>query len=96
MKVSKRQQQRNKDIAKIKNSLPPFCTICGMQGSDLAHLVPKSTYPEYYTNPKNLVILCRNYHNKYDRDLRFRQKQVKLIERVKSFDECAANRYFNL
>ena len=53
-------------------------------------------YPEHYTNPRNIVGLCRECHNKYDNDLAFRRKQKRLIERVKSFDECAANRYFRL
>lgn len=64
--------------------------------SDAAHLVPKSMYPEHYTNPLNIVGLCRKCHSKYDNNLVFRQKQKRLIERVKSFDECAANRYFHL
>lgn len=94
--VSNKQAQRNREVANIKKLLPPYCVICGRPMSDAAHLVPRSMYPEHYTNPLNIVGLCRECHNKYDNNLAFRQKQKRLIERVKSFDECAANRYFHL
>lgn len=94
--VSSKQAQRNREVAKIKQSLSPFCAICGKPAVDAAHLIPKSMYPEHYTNPQNIVGLCRECHNKYDNNLAFRQRQKRLIERVKSFDECAANRYFHL
>ena len=94
--ISRKQAQLNRDVAAIKMNLPPCCAICGRPMSDAAHLVPKSMYPEHYTNPLNVVGLCRECHNKYDNNLAFRQRQKHLIERVKSFDECAANRYFHL
>ena len=94
--ISTNQAQRNREIAKIKENLPSYCVICGKPAVDAAHLVPKSMYPEHYTNPLNIVGLCRECHNRYDNDLSFRRKQKRLIERVKSFDECAANRYFRL
>lgn len=94
--VSSKQAQRNREVAKIKQSLSPFCAICGKPAVDAAHLIPKSMYPEHYTNPQNIVGLCRKCHNRYDNNLAFRQRQKRLIERVKSFDECAANRYFHL
>lgn len=94
--ISNKQAQRNREIARIKQSLPSTCAICGKSAVDAAHLVPKSIYPEHYTNPLNIVGLCRECHNKYDNNLTFRQNQKRLIERVKSFDECAANRYFHL
>lgn len=94
--ISTKQAQRNRERAKIKENLPSYCVICGKPAVDAAHLVPKSMYPEHYTNPLNIVGLCRECHNRYDNDLSFRRKQKRLIERVKSFDECAANRYFRL
>lgn len=94
--ISNKQAQRNREISKIKQMLPATCAICGKPAVDAAHLVPKSMYPEHYTNPQNIVGLCRRCHRKYDDSLVFRQKQKRLIERVKSFDECAANRYFRL
>ena len=96
-KVSTKQAKRNRAIAQIKKTFPKICVICNkVPVSDAAHLVPKSMYPEHYTNPLNLVGLCRGCHNQYDGLLSFRQEQTILIERVKSFDLCAANRYFDL
>ena len=95
-RISKKQAQRNREIARIKQSLPPVCAICGKPAVDAAHLVPKSLYPEHYTNPLNIVGLCRECHNKFDGSLAFRQRQKHLIERGKSFDKCAANRHFDL
>ena len=94
--ISNKQQKRNRDVAKIKRSLSPYCVICHRLGCDAAHLVPKSLYPEHYTNPLNIVMMCRECHNQYDNNREFRQKQTHLYERVKSFDELAANRYFDL
>lgn len=93
---SQKQSAKDREIAKIKKGLSPFCVICGGVGSDAAHLLPRSTYPEHYTNPLNIVIMCRCCHVLYDNDIEFRSLQTKLIKRVKSFDELAANRYFKL
>lgn len=95
-KVSNKQAAKNREIAKIKKTLSPFCVICGRRGGDLAHLVPKSCYPEHYTNPLNLAVMCRDCHDAYDADIDFRKQQTELIERVKSFDTLAAIRYFDL
>lgn len=94
--ISKKQACRNRELKKIRDKLPKTCAICGRTACDLSHLLPRSTYPEHYTNPLNIVGLCRECHNKYDNNLSFRRKQKRLIERVRSFDECAANRYFRL
>ena len=53
--ISTKQAQRNREIAKIKETLPSYCVICGKPAVDAAHLVPKSMYPEHYTNPLNIV-----------------------------------------
>lgn len=58
--ISTKQAQRNREIAKIKENLPSYCVICGKPAVDAAHLVPKSMYPEHYTNPLNIVGLCGN------------------------------------
>lgn len=60
--ISTKQAQRNREIAKIKENLPSYCVICGKPAVDAAHLVPKSMYPEHYTNPLNIVGLCRECH----------------------------------
>lgn len=93
--VSEKQKQRNRDVAKIKASLPEVCVICKRQvPTDAAHLLPKSIYPEYYTKPENIVRLCRSCHDQFDSSMNFRQQQTELYEQVKSFDERAAYRYF--
>lgn len=95
-KVSKEQAKKNREMAKIKKGLSPYCVICGKAAIDPGHLLPRSTFPEYYTLPENIVPFCRSCHEQYDDDLSFRKKQVALILKVQSFDELAANRYFNL
>lgn len=91
---SLKQARKDRFLSDLKKELKPICEICGREGKDLAHLLPKSTFPEHYTNPKNLVILCRSCHNKYDNDIEFRKKQNKLYERICSFDKMGADRYF--
>ena len=93
---SKKQVQRDREVKRIKQTLPQSCAICGKIGIDAAHLLPKSVYPEHYTNPLNIVLLCRECHQKYDNNLAFRKQQTKLINRVKLFDEKAANRHYDL
>ncbi|OJX63060.1 hypothetical protein [Dysgonomonas sp. 37-18] len=95
--ISKKQAQRNRAVAKIKSELPPFCFICHRHTViDAAHLLPKSIYPEHYTNPLNIVGLCRDCHNSYDNDLLFRQQQDDVFKRICEFDERSAIRYFQL
>lgn len=93
-RVSKKQWLKNSELARIKKTLVPVCCICGQRGSDLMHLLPRSTYPEHYLNPLNLAIGCRCCHNKYDVDIEFRQKQTKLYEQICSFDRKSADKYF--
>lgn len=95
-KVSTKQAQKNRELARIKRSLAPFCFICGRQGNDLMHLLPKLRYPEHYLNPLNLVIGCRSCHNSYDNDLLFRKQQTEIFERICEFDEQGAINYFRL
>lgn len=65
-KISNKQQRRNRELSAIKAQLPKVCVICGRYGNDLAHILPKSLYPEYYTDKRNLVIMCRNHHNEFE------------------------------
>ena len=96
-KKSKKQELKDREIGKIKKSLPPFCEICGKYtNGDLCHILPKSVWCEHYTNPLNLVRMCRDDHNQFDNSQAFRQKQTKLYERVRIFDERAAFRYFGI
>lgn len=96
-KVSKKQAKKNREIAKIKQRLNLICIVCRVRPSvDPAHLLPRSTFPEYYTEEWNLVGMCRCCHNSYDNDLEFRKKQIHLIAIVNEHDTLAANRYFKL
>ena len=95
-KVSTKQSAKNRELARIKANLDRACIICANEGHDLAHLLPKSTYPEHYTEPLNLVIMCRSCHVNYDNDLEFRQKQINLYDLICRYDTLGANKYFQL
>jgi hypothetical protein len=47
------------------------CRYCGRQGSDMHHLLKRSTNPELIDDPKNLVLLCRPCHVKTENDSSF-------------------------
>ncbi len=95
-KVSKRQSSRNRELDKIRKELPTRCEICGRPASDLMHLLPRSEYPEYYTERWNIIAGCRDCHSKFDDNLSFRQTQIKLFNRIKQHDPQAAARYFKI
>lgn len=95
-KVSYKQARINAELAKIKKKLPKVCAICGRYGDDLSHMLPRSLYPEYQTDPRNLQILCRECHRRFDDDRDFRRKQTKIVEQAKQVDEQAAFRYFGM
>lgn len=93
-KVSAKQEEKNKELARIKKTLPKICIICGGYGNQLAHLLPKSCYPQYYIFPENLVIMDGECHDKYDNNIEFRKRRTRLYNRVASFDKQSANKYF--
>lgn len=93
-KTSSKQRAKNEALKKIKQELPDYCVICGSKGTDLAHLLPRSLWPEHITNPENVTILCRNCHQQFDDNVNFRQHQTKLYKQACKVDERAANRYF--
>lgn len=97
-KVSSKQAIRNRELAKIKKELPAKCAVpfCYEHGCDLAHLLPRSQYPEYCTKKENLVRICRTHHNLYDNDIEFRQKQKQFFSQIAEFDLRAAMKYFRL
>lgn len=102
--TSNKQSFKDREVARIKKSLPLFCCICKRQVKsiselDAMHLLPKSTFPEYYTEEWNIKGGCKgvgNCHDLYDNDLKFRQQQIHLYKIVKKHDEKAAYRYFQL
>jgi 5-methylcytosine-specific restriction endonuclease McrA len=94
--ISSKQRRINSELAKIKVTLGTRCAICGREGHDLSHILPRSLYPEYQTDPRNLQILCRECHRRFDDDRAFRRSQTSIVERAKMIDELATNRYFGL
>lgn len=94
--VSSKQRRINSELAKIKKTLGTRCAICGREGHDLSHILPRSLYPEYVTDPRNLQILCRECHRKFDDEREFRRNQTSIVERARQIDELATNRYFGL
>lgn len=94
--VSKKQGAKNRDVERVKRGKPDRCVLCGRPHTDAAHLLPRSLYPEYYTEEWNIVPMCREHHTRYDNNRSFRRSCTELVEIVKAHDECAANRYFGL
>lgn len=92
--ISSKQQAKNKILVRIKSEMQKECFICGKYGDDLAHVLPKSLYPEYYTKVENLIILCRYCHNLYDNEISFRIKQEKIFDKAKEINLMAAIKYF--
>lgn len=92
--ISAKQQQRNKELQKIKNNLEKKCFSRGRPANDLAHILPKSLYPEYYTEKRNLIILCRECHNQFDNNIEFRQQKIELYNIAKQINRQAAIKYF--
>ena len=96
-KVSQKQAQKNRELARIKAEKPKTCIVCGRYANDLAHLFPRSTHPQYYTDERNLVIMCRQCHERFDSDPEFRRKQTHIIEIARTFaTEQEINRHFRL
>lgn len=82
-KISKKQSKINRELRAIKQELAehPYCVICKGHAHDLAHILPRSTYPEYITEKWNLVLMCRDCHVEFDSSREFRRKSG-LIDRV--------------
>jgi len=97
-KVSKKQVIKNAKLAKIKKEMDKVCYFCGGYGNDLAHILPKSIFGQYYTEKWNLIIACRLHHNIFDSDIEFRKKfnslYNKIIKEVNSDDIGLVNKYF--
>lgn len=94
--ISTKQSKRLREFNAIKRKLSGQCIICGNGAVDGAHLLPRSLFPEYYTEEWNIVPMCRCCHNRYDNDLSFRQRQTKLYNRIKENDPQAAYKYFKI
>ena len=73
------------ELARIKAQQPKVCRICGVRANDQAHIFPRSTYPQYKTLAANLVILCRECHERFDNDPQFRATQHMLMRMAETF-----------
>ena len=73
------------ELARIKAQQPKVCRICGRWANDQAHIFPRSTYPQYKTLAANLVILCRECHERFDNDPQFRATQHMLMRMAETF-----------
>lgn len=94
---TEKQKALDREVSRIKKTLPKTCCVCGSRDTiQAAHLLPRSTYPEYYTEPWNIVPMCRNCHYKFDNQRRFRYNRHELYYKVAEHDECAAHRHFDL
>ena len=94
--VSEKQRKRNKILSEYKKLQPKQCVICGGEGTQLMHILPRSLYPEYYTEPDNLCIGCQTCHSYFDDNIDFRKLQTKLYNQAFKLDPVAANRYFKM
>jgi 5-methylcytosine-specific restriction endonuclease McrA len=92
--ISKKQIHKNTELNIIKKKRVKKCFICGHYGDDLAHLLPRSLFPEHVINPDNLVIMCRDCHNLHDNDVSYRMSQRNCYLQACLVDELGANRYY--
>ena len=95
--VSTKQGAINRKLNKIKRVLARDSTVCrccrSRYGTDLAHLLPRSLYPEYQTESWNLTLLCRECHTRFDSDKEFR-RETGLGNHIKQVDKLAYSRYY--
>lgn len=91
---STKQRAKDKAIGKIRETREKTCVLCGRPASEMCHLLPKSLWMEHYTNPDNLVIMCRSCHTLHDDNIEFRTKQEKLFKQALKVDELGAKRYY--
>ncbi|WP_370519593.1 HNH endonuclease [Paludibacter sp. 221] len=99
-KTSKKQSAKNRLIAQSKQRLLNeygCCQICGNRRSlQLAHLLPKGRYPEYYLESRNHALLCHECHELYDNDVDFRKSQTWAYNQIYQFAPLEAGRYFRI
>ena len=91
---SDKQKKKDRILSEYKKLQPKQCVICLRPANDLCHLLPKSVWPEHYTEPDNLVIMCRDCHSQHDDNIEFRKRQTKLYNQAMKVDPLGANRYY--
>lgn len=95
--ISDRQRRLNKAVSDVKNSKPKTCIIClgFCPDGDAVHLLPRSTFPEYYTARWNIWRGHRGCHQRYDDDKTFRSSLKHIRDIIREQDKQAERRYFN-
>lgn len=96
-RYSKAQQQKNTLVHKAKNEKENICIVCKnyCESGDPMHLLPKSTFPQYYTEPLNIWRGHRECHKRYDDNKSFRSSLNHIIDIVSKFaTKEEINRYF--
>jgi 5-methylcytosine-specific restriction endonuclease McrA len=98
--ISTKQAQKNREVARIKKELQEehgeLCMICKSERStDLMHILPKSIYPEHYTEKWNLALGCRSCHELFDSSAAYRRK-TSFYAQVSKHDSHGAYRYFQM
>ena len=97
-KVSKSQARKNAELAKIKKEMDKVCYFCGYYGNDLCHILPRSLFPQYYTERWNLIIACRFDHKMFDDNMSVRRRfdclYEQVIQNVRPEDAGLVNKYF--
>lgn len=98
IKISKKQSERNSEIARLKKVLVEkdnHCFICRKSSVlQYAHGLPKGRFPEHYLEPLNGFLLCPECHVKYDNDVNFRQLQMKMFSQISEFAPRDAKKHF--
>lgn len=97
---STKQAAKDRLLAKIKKEIyienGDSCMICKNEPSvDLMHILPKSIWPEHYTEKWNLILGCRSCHDLFDSSATYRRK-TKLYNKVVKHDPQGAYRYFQM
>ena len=86
-KQSSKQQKKNTLVKKARDEKECICIVCKnyCESGDAMHLLPRSTFPEYYTEPLNIWRAHRECHRRYDDNKSFRASLTHIIDIVSKF-----------
>lgn len=59
--------KRDWSLARAKVELEGRCRVCHRPFPDAAHVIPRSQVHPRHDDDNNIVPLCREHHDKYDR-----------------------------
>ena len=99
-KVSTKQAAKNREVARIKATKPDTCIFCNgyCKHGDAIHIMPKSVYPQYYTEPNNIWKGHRECHTLFDDGTKeYRATFTHIVELVRGFaTKEEIYQYFNV